>query len=145
METAAAQESRYWVHVCPFGIRGESGSLAFHQKDDPRGDSFEPYLASDHLTANMRTSYDLRVFSAGIEDAVYAFTLPADKIVLKLDCEGSEFSILEKLLRAPSALQRMTEIHVEFHHIKEGGSVEEANRLRRIFAARGIELHQWMF
>lgn len=145
MATAAAQESRFWVHVCPFGIRGESGTLAFHQKDDPQGDSFEPYLASDHETQNLRTGYELRVFSAGIVDAIDALTDPGDSIILKLDCEGSEFSILEKLLKFPSALARLAEIHVEFHHIKEGGSEDESNKLLRAYAARGIELKRWMF
>jgi len=145
MQEVQKWSSRYKIHVCPFGIRGDSGTLTFHQKDDPRGDSFQPYLASDHETLNLTTGYDLRVFAAGIIDSIDALTDPKDRIVLKLDCEGSEFSILLKLLKDPIILPRVVEIFVEFHHIERGGSHVERDAIIKSYAARGIVLHQWMY
>ena len=145
MVSASHWSQRYKVHVCSFGIRGTSGMLAFHQKDDPRGDSFEPYLASDHETQNISTEYCMCVFAAGIVDAIEALTDPGDEIVLKLDCEGSEFSILGTLLKHAGALSRVREIYVEFHHISSKGSHKDRDALILMYADKGIELKQWMF
>jgi FkbM family methyltransferase len=145
MEKAASVSSRYRVFVCPFGLRGNGAVMNFFQKDDARGDSFESFLASDHLTQNLRPGFELCVYAAGITDMILGATKPGDKIVLKLDCEGSEYDLLGALIRNAQALERVARILVEWHTIRPGGSLEQQNDLIRQYSAIGKPLEQWMF
>jgi FkbM family methyltransferase len=145
MAKAASMADQFRVHVCPFGLRGDSGVRSFFQKDDPRGDSFESYLASDHLTQNMETGYTLHGVSIGIDVAVCGLTKPGDEVTLKLDCEGSEYSILTALLNQPATLERISAILVEFHTIKTNERPLGRTELEARYLEIGKPLHQWMF
>jgi FkbM family methyltransferase len=145
MTKAQEMAGRFVVHVCPFGLRGGSGIRPFYMKDDPRGDSFESYLASDHLTQNLSPGYTLHGISVGVGDAVRLLTKPGDRVVLKLDCEGSEYSILTALLDDGAALERIDGILVEFHTIQTGEAVFDAAKLRERYAQLGKPLEQWMY
>jgi len=113
MATASKFQERYKIIICPFGLGGDTGVEELYQKDDPRGDSFEAELHSDHEVKN---DYTLPVvFSAKISlrDLVDSLWLSYSEIVLKLDCEGSEYDILESFISRP--LSQVKEIRVEWH------------------------------
>lgn len=138
---------RFKIHVCPFGLRGGNGIETFFQKDDPRGDSFEHYLASDHLTKNIPTGYALHQFACGVRLMILGHTKPGDEIVLKLDCEGSEYNLLNALANQPDALERISRILVEFHFIEPNPdkAMHEINRLHERFHALGRKLERWVY
>lgn len=132
------------VHVCPFGLGGRTAAPVFFQKDDPRGDSFCSYLASDHVTKNLAPGYTLHgaVFSAA--DFILAHTAPDDRITLKLDCEGSEYALLAHMLHEPEALARVETILVEWHTIQPDPVLGE-EALEFLYAKIGHPLARWMF
>lgn len=144
MEKAAVLANRFKIHVCPFGLRGESSVSSFFMKDDPRGDSFEPYLASDHLTLNVDTGYTLHAFAYDAALFILRATKPGDSVILKLDCEGSEYHILTHLLNNEEALSRVKQILVEFHTIKTASPVLDYEQLHQRYGEIGKPIEQWM-
>ena len=77
MNKAVENSKRYTINVCPFGLRGRITVSKFYQKDDPRGDSFESYLASDHETKNMEYGYAIYSPAIGIADFIKSSTQPS--------------------------------------------------------------------
>jgi FkbM family methyltransferase len=139
-----AHSSVFNVRICPFGLGGRTSAPVFFQKDDPRGDSFSPHLASDHVTANLLLGYTLHgaVFAAG--EFILAHTAPDDRITLKLDCEGSEYALLQALLLERDALARIENILVEWHTIEPRPELDAAE-LEFLYAQIGHPLGRWMF
>ena len=103
---------RYKIIVCPFGVWSHTDILSFYQKDDPRGDSFESYLASDHVTNNIEGEYQLLCPVMGINELLKS----VDEVEVKLDCEGAEYPVLEALIGSPY-LSKIKALYVEFHTI----------------------------
>ena len=148
MEAAYHQSDRYEVHVCPFGMRGAYSILPFFQKDDCRGDSFSDDLASDHKTENLKTKYYLHALSVGPGAFIRQHTLPDDEIILKLDCEGSEYWILKSIVddciyQRDSILNRISTIYVEWHTIARIHS-KSAKELSSFFEQVGKPLQRWL-
>lgn len=143
MEAAYYQSDRYEVHVCPFGMRDDYSIERFFQKDDARGDSFEDELTSDHATTTIETKYLLHALSVGPKTFIEQNTATDDEVVLKLDCEGSEYWILSSLIDSP-ILDRISSIYVEWHRI---GSIPPltANELSRAFSAADKPLQPWIY
>lgn len=117
MEKAASVAGRFSVVVCPFGFRGQAGAIQFHQKDDPRGDSFERELASSWQTHNVATAYELRAAALELGRFILENVPPSDTVTLKLDCEGSEYEILTALAENADAVARVDHFMVEWHTI----------------------------
>jgi len=109
----------YRIRVCPFGVGGTTGVRKFREKDDPKGDSFQAWLASDHVVYDVDNGYE--VFSAvvSLPEFILAHTAPDDTIVLDIDAEGSEYEILGALMACEAAWRRVVEVMVEWHHVGE--------------------------
>jgi FkbM family methyltransferase len=137
MERVHALSDRYKIHVCPFGLSDHTGASVFFQKDDPRGDSFEHYLRSDHDTVNLEHGYVLHSYCAEIAPFILSHTAPEDRIVLKLDCEGSEYCILRSLYSDELARGQIEEILVEWHTINNPPEVPS-------FEAIGVTVKPWI-
>lgn len=114
MKTAEMFRHRYHVKICPFGIAGETGFRTFHPKDDPRGDSFEEFLETDHETINLNIGYELISPCMGINDFFSRYSPIMQRVILKLDCEGLEYEILDALNVQWTQLET---IMVEWHNI----------------------------
>lgn len=143
-EKISEQSQRYKISMCPFGLRGSTELSQFYLKDDPRGDSFEHYLESDHVVYNMDSGYGLIVPAIGIGDFILKYTDDGDRIVVKLDCEGSEYDLLTGLLRDKEALSRVSGIFVEWHKINLGSALP-AQTLAEAYEKAGIKFERWMF
>ena len=139
---ARAMCERYNVIVCPFGLRGESGLAPFYEKTDPLGDSFMPDVLGNHEQSNVATGILLLALGMGILDFIGGIP-PAEEIVLKLDVEGAEYEILPMLLYHPT-LERVNELHVEFHRLKTLVPMNKA-QLEAAYAAKGKPLRQWLY
>lgn len=127
MEKMGLLRERYRIHVCPFGLAAKTGVRSFSVKDDPRGDSFEVRQAR---TAPIMLGYALEVAAFGVVDFILTHTQPQDRIVLKLDCEGAEYEILQALLEAPGCEEahRRVEVKlVEFHAPHAGAEMVPAS------------------
>ena len=119
IEKCKQMSSKYKIKLCPFGLGGRTDTLTFFEKDDTKGDSFEPWLASDHEVRNISQGYEVVACIVSLPDFILRATGPEDEIVLDVDAEGGEYGMLEALIAAPEALGRVTQIIVEFHHIQD--------------------------
>ncbi|TAN51770.1 MAG: FkbM family methyltransferase [Methylococcaceae bacterium] len=111
--------AKYTIKVCPFGLGGKTETQVFFEKDDDKGDSFEPWLASDHEVNNISQGYEVVASIVSLPEFILRVTGPDDAVVLDIDAEGSEYAMLEALVQNSAAMQRVSEIIVEFHHIKD--------------------------
>ena len=145
MTKAQQYGSLYDIQLCPFGLRGEAGILPLHQKSDTRGDSFEPYLGVGAEVPNLYVNYTLHVPAAKVDDFILANTNAGDKITLKLDCEGSEYGILQALACRHRALERVERIFVEWHSISPENPGKLMNHLMQAYELLGHPLEDWMF
>ena len=118
LEKCNSKANEYDIHICPFGIGGQTGIRHFREKDDPMGDSFQPWLASDHEVFDVNNGYTVHASVVSLPEFIINNTNPEDKIVLDIDTEGSEYEMLEALMEIPAAYNRITEIMVEWHHVK---------------------------
>lgn len=107
----------YDIRVCPFGVGGVTGVRKFREKDDPRGDSFQPWLASDHVVYDVDNGYEVYSSVISLPEFILQHTGPKDTIVLDIDAEGSEYEMLASLISCPEAWRRVSEVMVEWHHI----------------------------
>ena len=144
MAKAATLRDRYRIHICPFGVRGKTTIADFYPKDDPRGDSFEEFCRADHDQKNLWQGYQLLGLAVGLGDFIGQFIGADEKVILKLDCEGSEYDILPHLASDGPALAKVREILVEFHQIDQKGVMGQPE-LRREYERLGKPLRQWMF
>ncbi len=145
MERCDQVTTTFKVHVCPFGIGGETTILPFYQKDDARGDSFCALLASDHWTENIPTGYALHISVVSICDFLNFYTKPEDEVTIKLDCEGSEYAILGNLfMHGQSLAPRIKKIYLELH-TTETNTPKNADPLIMGLQRMGITIERWMF
>lgn len=136
MENVKQFRDRYKIIICPFGVGAESEFKTFYQKDDPRGDSFHHYLASDHETVNLDLGYELMCPVIGIADLLAM----VDQVEIKIDAEGAEYEILGKMLNCN--LRNVHALYVEFHDV--GQPKELAQELIDAFQ-NTLPIQPWTF
>lgn len=135
----------YDITICPFGLGGMGDNSIveeFYQKDDQSGDSFDINLCRhDGLRlTNLTPGYRMHVPLIEAGDYICNISEPGDGLYIKLDCEGSEYSILKNLLTYPSILEQIKEIQVEFHYPFIGKT-----ELEEKYKSKGIELKPWPY
>ncbi len=144
IDKARELAGRYTITVCPFGIGGEFGAFRLFETSDPIGDSFKPeYWVGAVKSKNNRTLHQIMPAIVPLADFILTNTSPGDEIVLKLDCEGSEYAALRNLLDSEDALKRCTRIFVEWHDTKKADEVPA--EFEQAFEARGRKIEKWDF
>lgn len=118
LEKCKSLSSIYNIKVCPFGLGGKTDAIKFFEKDDSKGDSFEEWLKSDHEVSNINQGYEVVSCIISLPEFILTNTKANDEIFLDIDVEGSEYHMLESLIKNEEALKRVTEIVAEFHFIK---------------------------
>lgn len=136
----------FQVVVCPYGLWDKDGSFMFYEKSDPldvygrengEGDSF----IRGFLTNN-KAPYSINAVTVSASKFIMNNTSPDDNIVMKLDCEGGEFGILEDLMTNPDALSRVKKLIVEWHTTDE---IYKKDQLIQKYAEKGYKLEDWPF
>jgi FkbM family methyltransferase len=112
------------VVVCPFGLWDKAGSFSFYEKSDAldpwgkengEGDSFK-----ENWITNNKSGYKINAVTVPILQFIQDNTQEGDRIVIKLDCEGAEYKILENLLvLGPDVINRIDKIYIEWHTTDE--------------------------
>lgn len=126
---------RFNIIVCPFGLGGKNELLEFHLKNDPQADSF-----SNKFSTNMEEvgcKFMVGIFD--ISEFILNHTASEDTIHLKLDCETSEYEILNSLIKRPQSFDRVKKLMVEFHS-KENIITEENEKERKDLILKCQEL-----
>ncbi|MHB1086941.1 MAG: FkbM family methyltransferase [Minisyncoccota bacterium] len=133
--------SKYTIKLCPFGLGGKTETSTFFEKDDDKGDSFQSWLASDHEVKNISQGYEVVASMISLPEFILHSTKEGDDIVLDIDAEGSEYTMLEALLKREAALKRVREVYVEFHFIKNMEKYMSKDALCSALAAYNITVH----
>ncbi len=136
---------RFVVKVCPFGLSDRSAVVRFFEKDDALGDSFEERLAGMRSTSNLSNGYEIMAPVFSICDFIANMTNKGDVIHLKLDAEGSEYSILDNLSRGFDVRCRVKKLWVEFHDCASDTKYGTKEQIQREFEAVGLPLEEWLF
>ena len=131
---------KYTIKLCPFGLGGKNDTITFYEKDDDKGDSFETWLKSDHEVTNIHQGYEVVASMISLPEFILKVTEPGDEVVLDIDSEGSEYPMLEALVKNPEAMKRVTEIIAEFHHIKNPERFMSKDELKAEIAKHNIKL-----
>jgi FkbM family methyltransferase len=126
---ARLMKSRYNITICAFGVGGQDEVLPFFEKDDVLGDSFEPktWVTDRHAVENSDTGISLIVPIIGLTGIIKQFTTVGDEILLNIDIEGSEYSMLHSLINDPTAISRVKEMWIEWHGVP---NMEDKIRVR---------------
>lgn len=135
------------VFVCPFGLSGKTEVLPFYEMvNNTVSDSFIPV----GLFATLDTDPKYRVVGSCVSasDFIRAYTSDIDEIVLKVDCEGSEYGLYENLLANPDILSRIKKIYNEWHPAwrdMDPGRRTRAENIISGFSKHRIKLDNWEF
>jgi FkbM family methyltransferase len=129
----------YRINLCPFGISGATEFVRFFEKDDPKGDSFEAWTASDHSPKNVTAGYAVMAATRSLSETIMALTDPGDTVVLDIDAEGAEYAMLLDL-NGHEAMSRVRRILVEFHFIAGRDCPESKKALVECYSRHGLQL-----
>ena len=91
-------------------------------------------------------SSDNLVESIDFSEYIKSVCEPGDYIVVKLDIEGSEFDVLDKLI-ADGTIDYINKIYIEFHpHFFENRDFynQKIEEYKKIFEERDIDFTQWI-
>lgn len=121
------------------------GSQTFYlDRDDGDGST----LFKNKLTAatggygTLDTDDPVTVTTVDLSAWILANTSPADYVILKLDIEGAEYDVLEKMLRDRS-VQRVTHLFVEWHWDRVGVPRERHERTVRALKRLRVPVLDW--
>lgn len=119
------------IAVCSFGLSNFTGFSRLYETTDMLGDSLLP------------TGYERRIeLMCGVVDTAEFIkkNIPAeDRVVLKIDTEGSEVQIVDSILRS-EVKSRIEKVMIEFHKDTEN---EMKSMLGKLDSA-GIEWEPWL-
>lgn len=138
-----AETDHDWkINLCPFAIGGVFIWRRLFEKNDPKGDSFhsELFLQGNHVP-NRETSVSVICTVMDIGYFVEFNIMGEDTVVIKIDAEGSEFEILERILEYPTIHPKIEKVMVEWHGIgtKEGKDEHHRSIQERLKAAGILE------
>jgi FkbM family methyltransferase len=130
---------RWTVTLCPFALSDRTGWTKLYEKQDHFGDSLFSglYFKTDYVP-NSTTSPDIVCPVIDVIAFMFENVDSGDRVTIKLDAEGSEYDILERILFSPAAIERVERIFVEFHGL---GSPTKLDDRREYLIARIRSLH----
>jgi FkbM family methyltransferase len=137
LEKAAQFKNDYRIVLYPFGLGKDDECRTLWMKNDFQGDSF-----IEHWITNLDSGFQIKTHQVNIGRFILENTEPVDEVHIKLDCEGSEYGILERLLLTPQILLRIKRLMVEPHWIASG-SEAYMQSLTAQFEALDIRIESW--
>ena len=93
----------------------------------------------EKVTGDLQLDAPLSVPSLDLSHWIKTSFAPSDVIILKLDVEGAEFDILERMI-ADGALEYVDWLFIEFHAEKVGKALSEETRLCQAIEAAGVQV-----
>lgn len=119
------------ITICAFALSNFTGFSKIFETSDSLGDSL------------FETTVDRPIeLMCGVVDAAEFIrkAIPApDRVVLKIDPEGSEANIIDSILAAPDVLSRVDKVMIEFHAITH----PECERIFGKLTKSGISFTEW--
>lgn len=120
LQKAEEYKDRYQITVFPFGV-GRHGLFSFGEREDPLADQFQYHGFAQYFSKKgySISNYSVQIFFLldQIPFTPEQFMFP--QVVLKLDCEGAEYDILNSIAMDIKHIGRyhkfITRILVEWH------------------------------
>ena len=126
----------------------EDGEVSFSvMLEESEGSSVEKLMAAAECADQQSDSFRkhdhiIAVPSVDISTVLKVYT-KEDRIVVKLDIEGSEFCVLRKML-ADDTMDLVNDLYIEWHtKYINGESKETEAALIQEISARGVQIHGW--
>ncbi len=142
IKKAEAYSDQYQITLCPFGLGNTCGPQVFYEHVDPLADSFFSKLQHAGVTYKAReASYSVQAAVVKPSDFIRVNTTAKDKVIIKIDAEGSEYAILEEMLEHPSCLRKIQRIMVEWHRVKNRYAVN----LLEAYTWSKVPLEDWPY
>ena len=143
LKAIAAQHPGRFSHV-PWAIAATDGTLTFHESRVNESGS----LFADHVNVlnDETTRYDVEAVSLGTLIARLGL---ATVDILKLDLEGAEYELFERLTARD--LEPFRQLFVEFHHhaVRHAGEADTRRLVKRVadfgFRTFSVDDHNYLF
>lgn len=147
LNKARQVSGKFNVIVCPFGLAGKTQCIPFYEMvNNTCSDSFiETGLFA---TKDPNPQYNIIGSCVSICDFMESYTSDGDEVVLKVDCEGSEYDIYENLLANPKYISRIKKIYNEWHPSWVDMDPVRRSRAEKIlegFRAYPVQFTDWSF
>ena len=128
------------VEVIPAALWGRDGRVAFYPARDEafQGSS----LLAGKRTGRLDRQRPLTVAAVRLGRWLRRRFRPSDRIVVKLDVEGAEYSVLDELV-ASDAVGYLSELYVEFHWRRVGVGRDRHRRALGSIVEGGLRPHHW--
>lgn len=145
MAKAESLSKRYAITLCTFGLSGIWGASQFFQQSLTEGDTFIPNAISFMGTPAIpeKLGWNMMAATIPLSSFIVLKTDPTDEITVKLDCEGTEYSMLKDLLKLEDARSRIKKLMVEWHIVPGIDYVKEGQELKEEFARCGRPIEGW--
>ena len=126
------------INLCSFGLYDRTGWLKLHEARDPLADSFfaSPGVRKSKLTVLCPV--------VDVVDFILANVQHPDTVTVKIDAEGSEFPILERILGAPDIWRNIERVLVEWHSTGPD-SDDRRHRIEDRLKLVNIPLEEWTY
>jgi FkbM family methyltransferase len=132
-------------HLVQAAVHDREGAQQFYlDREDGDGST----LFRDKLTSEtggygeLDTAHPVTVLTIDLSKWLLENTRPSDYVILKLDVEGAEYDILEKMIRDGS-LDRVRHLFIEWHWNKVAIPRERHDAVRQELAARHLHVMDW--
>lgn len=147
LNKAIQVSNKFNVVVCPFGLSGKTEVVPFYEMvNNTVSDSF--IQSGLYATLDPDPKYNIIGSCVSICDFIEKYTTEFDNVVLKVDCEGSEFGIYESLLNRPDIVKRISKVYNEWHPSYGHMTPDKQNKVKNItigFEQHKIEFAEWSF
>lgn len=147
LSKARQVSGRFNVIVCPFGLSGKTECIPFYEMvNNTCSDSF--IESGLFATKDPSPKYNIIGSCVSICEFIESYTFDGDEIVLKVDCEGSEYDIYENLLANPKYISRIKKIYNEWHPSWVDMDPVRRARAEKIlegFKAYPVQFTDWSF
>lgn len=145
---AIDQNHKWKINLCPFGLGERNTWRPIHEKEDPRGDSFyaDLYLGEKHIVDRSDARIGVICPVVDVVDFISGNIIYPDTVAIKIDAEGSEFAILERILGAPDIHRNIEKVIVEWHGIGgEWVKEEDKKSIQQKLRNAGIIEEGWPY
>jgi hypothetical protein len=141
IEKSQSFGDKFKIKICPFGIGGKNTQLPLRITECDLCNSFYSDLDGPNIKKDIK--YEVIGSIVSLSEFMKKFTTSSDEVVIKLDCEGAEFDILEDLLENQELLSRISTIYVEFHGYHQPEREKKRAELEKKFTELKKPLHEW--
>ncbi len=125
------------INFLPFAVWVQNCNLDFYL-DEKDYDGSSVFKEKKNIVGGRHT----KIQGIDFNSYVKSYFDKDDFIIIKMNIEGAEYKVLNKMLRS-NAISYINEIFIEFHYKKMGVSEKEHNKLVNKLEEAGLDVQIW--